>query len=708
MDNLEIAYDSDQEVSQNHSKFLEAVTQLDKKKRMDKAKRSEPTLEVSEFHLVKSGITNKNAVYLPELVSSLGQKGYQSQITKKLRSIQQKSKPISKPLEKPSAERVKMKFGFERTLKDLGKWNAIVARNRTATQLSFPLNTSKKKLKINPLTEFSNGFRLKSNLQQKLEALEPKPKELSTKENSDNKDEKKEERNKMTLEDVKTRRNKLARLRAQQSYKEAKAQRLRKIKSKKFHRIERKKKIKEQLIEFEELQKTNPEEALARLEQLDKSRAQERMSLRHKSTGQWAKNKQIRAKYDKETRQVLAEQLSIGRELTQKVAVIEDTDEDEESEAPFILPSNNKKICNEKTETKMKNKQDTETTSSGDVEKLECNKESDSKTSETLKAIDVDDMFDSMLENIRCKVDLKMQKIKKNLETESKVNKLKKEKNKKKKNSDYIPSLEFKESKQKPILDLPLEETISLSRENSQQDIDLTGLKTLANTEQEPANEINGHTADVNMQNYAQTEPQYLKTQVPDLDTGGEDVMDDSEQEEETQDVMDEAFADDEFAEEFRKEKEEEIKNSQPQDIDKSLPGWGKWAGTNIMVRKTRRKNKRFIVKFPKDAPRKDENKGDVIIFEGANQKLKEHLVSELPYPFTTVQDFEASIRAPLGRSFVPENAHRRLIQPSVVTKSGQVIEPMTEDVLVEKQPSVKRRIDKQKKKSMKNKKRCE
>lgn len=51
--------------------------------------------------------------------------------------------------------------------------------------------------------------------------------------------------------------------------------------------------------EFEELKKTNPEEALVKLEHLDKTRAEERMSLRHKNTGQWAKNKQIRAKYDK-------------------------------------------------------------------------------------------------------------------------------------------------------------------------------------------------------------------------------------------------------------------------------------------------------------------------------------------------------------------------------------------------------------------------
>lgn len=122
------------------------------------------------------------------------------------------------------------------------------------------------------------------------------------------------------------------------------------------------------------------------------------------------------------------------------------------------------------------------------------------------------------------------------------------------------------------------------------------------------------------------------------------------------------------------------------------LPGWGSWAGANVKKSKVVRKKRRFILKFPKDTQRKDENKGDVIIFEGDNEKLKEHLVNELPYPFSSVQDFEASIRAPLGRTFIPENAHIRLVQPMVNTRLGQVIEPMTEDVLVKKQPVLKRR----------------
>lgn len=67
-----------------------------------------------------------------------------------------------------------------------------------------------------------------------------------------------------------------------------------------YHRILRRQRIKDQLREFEELQKKDPEAALKKLELLEKTRAEERVSLRHRSTGQWAKNQAVRAKYNKE------------------------------------------------------------------------------------------------------------------------------------------------------------------------------------------------------------------------------------------------------------------------------------------------------------------------------------------------------------------------------------------------------------------------
>lgn len=67
-----------------------------------------------------------------------------------------------------------------------------------------------------------------------------------------------------------------------------------------FHRFARRERIRKQLKEFEELQEKDPEAALERLAEIEKQRVLERASLRHRSTGKWAQNHAVRAKYDKE------------------------------------------------------------------------------------------------------------------------------------------------------------------------------------------------------------------------------------------------------------------------------------------------------------------------------------------------------------------------------------------------------------------------
>lgn len=58
--------------------------------------------------------------------------------------------------------------------------------------------------------------------------------------------------------------------------------------------------IKKELKEFELLQKTDPEAALAKMETIERARAEERISLRHRNTGKWARGLAIRSKYDAE------------------------------------------------------------------------------------------------------------------------------------------------------------------------------------------------------------------------------------------------------------------------------------------------------------------------------------------------------------------------------------------------------------------------
>lgn len=212
------------------------------------------------------------------------------------------------------------------------------------------------------------------------------------------------------------------------------------------------------------------------------------------------------------------------------------------------------KLNNKKNKMKKKNVNNGGGTTAWQVEELQCNGEADSKIS---KLEDIDDMFDSVEENIKRKVNLKLQKLKEKLKVQGKMNKLHANEEKNKENEDYSPNLEFKETKQKPILDLPMEETTS--NEISQQNTNLTSLETMTNEEKEPNGKSDSREVEIDPKKYLNVKPKYLKTQMPDLETGAEEALDDSEQEEETYKIMSEAFADDDVVEKFKKEKEEEV-----------------------------------------------------------------------------------------------------------------------------------------------------
>lgn len=198
-----------------------------------------------------------------------------------------------------------------------------------------------------------------------------------------------------------------------------------------------------------------------------------------------------------------------------------------------------------------------------DVEEIQCDEATkDKRCNERSKLQSIDEMFDSLKENRQCKADVKLEKMKKKREviSKKKQEKMKKQENKKKKKEESkgtdIPDLAFKNFKPKPILDESLDETTC--RKNVQED-DITNLRRTVDTEQEPIDEVNNKKMEVNSENYANIKPQFLKTELPDVTGEGEDALDNSEQEEETDRLMTEAFADDKIEEEFAKEKEEEV-----------------------------------------------------------------------------------------------------------------------------------------------------
>ncbi|KFQ28043.1 U3 small nucleolar RNA-associated protein 14 A, partial [Mesitornis unicolor] len=274
---------------------------------------------------------------LSELLQPIHPRSALSSVKKELTKVKQK-KAVELPLSKEEAKRVVREAAYVRTSKDVGKWQEVVLQNRRAEQLVFPLK--QEIATVVPLEQAVSAWKARTPLEQEIFGLlrknqQPITDPLLTPEEAAS-------LQAMSLEEARQRRAELQRARAVQSYYEAKARREKKIKSKKYHRVLKKSRRRKALKEFELLHKSDPEAALAQLEELEQLRMQERMSLKHQNKGKWARSRAILAKYDLEARQALQEQLARNKELTQKVRVElreeEPPDVPEEDLASVIVP----------------------------------------------------------------------------------------------------------------------------------------------------------------------------------------------------------------------------------------------------------------------------------------------------------------------------------------------------------------------------------
>ncbi|KAL4711481.1 hypothetical protein ACJJTC_000497 [Scirpophaga incertulas] len=722
--------EDDEFVASEHDLLVSTVSKLDKTQHIREPTRNEPTNRNTEFNLFK----RSNKLDLKSVVKVLEDTSHHVKIAKKILKSQNASTVLPKPLEKPVADRIKRATGYDENKKKIGRWDPVVARSRTVDYVSFPLKHTSTKLV--PTKEFLSKFKLKSPLEKELDEIEP---QVIEEEEEDN------QIYPMSYEEMVEHRQHLAKLRAQQSYNAAKAKRQSKIKSKKYHRILKKEKLKQQLKEFEELQKKDPEQALQKLEALEKARALERHTLRHKSTGKWAKNKLIRAKYDKDVRQQIADQLAVSRSLTHKVQDNESSDDEvdnnivipdvtlsQDPKNPWMLQRADKsnidaefdfgykKYLNHKMYKRQDNNSDSESENNQSTEmnilkesisrithiehandeivkdvvkptsyktlKKQRNKLYDKKTSLSVVAtsswkvepivqnsgevnINLSAAFDSLEDEVAVKVEQKLKRLR--AEFENSNPSAKKTNEDPQKETDNIEYLKFKNKKTTPIIDEALIETNNLSTSE-----DVNVLKP-ACTLLEPTVPQNT-SSDIDPTRFIEVKPKYLNSAIPNIDNENDDLDDEQVVPKVN---IEEVFEEDDVVDSFRQEKEDEINKDKPSDIDLSLPGWGSWGGKGVKAPK--RKRNRFILKAPPKIPRRDEHKGEIIINEYKDPKLASHKVTNVPFPFASVKEYEASIRTPIGNTFIPEKAHKKLIRPSIITKAGTIIEPMDEEELL-------------------------
>ena len=138
----------------------------------------------------------------------------------------------------------------------------------------------------------------------------------------------------VSIDEVRARQAQLRAMRELMFRQHQKSKRIAKIKSKTYRKIHKREREKEAERRAEE---EGEEEALEEMQmKREAARAKERMTLRHKNTGEWAKKMLSRGQHDLETRQAISEQIRRGDDLQRKILGEEDEEEGESDSAESL------------------------------------------------------------------------------------------------------------------------------------------------------------------------------------------------------------------------------------------------------------------------------------------------------------------------------------------------------------------------------------
>ncbi|XP_073445968.1 U3 small nucleolar RNA-associated protein 14 homolog A [Dendrobates tinctorius] len=699
--------EDDEDAKRKHQKLLEAITALGGNKRKKLSERTEAGLQVSEFGISAEGAGEK--ISLSDLIDPIKKVTPLSNVKKQLNKLKD-TKSVELPLSKEETQKIQRILSYKNASEEVSKWDNVVKENRRAEQLVFPL--MEPPLRTAPIEETMVGWKAKTPLEMEIFGILHKNKQpitdplLTPVEEASLKA--------MSLEEAKERRAELQKARALQSYYEAKARRQKKIKSKMYHRMLKKVKKKETLKKFEELRRIDPEAALEELEKLERARMMERMSLKHQNSGKWAKSKAIMAKYDEGARKAMQEQLHKHRELTRKIEMVSEEEDEEEAEDTVPDFVNEAQMSLQGANPWMLGKLRSDGNQAGGLVENRMEEEVNTKTEEQEDDEEEIEEEETLLQEFADRRLVRQELAEQesaepepgsvadsaaedNARKVSQFSRLFQnmlEQNKKEETQQAKRAALEEEQSVAAHTEEKMEQNVieeegpllieSLERTKTLEDLEDLGELEMLQETKEKISQPSGKNASkksklINSQDILPAKAQPV--QAPLIPTTVEADEDEEVDDLETRQRMmiQEAFAGDDVVNDFLKEKRKTEEASVPKDISLVLPGWGEWCGANIEVNPHKRR--RFTIKAPPAPPRKDQHLPNVIINEKRNIKAAAHQVNELPFPFNSQQHFESSIRAPVGNTWNTETAVQKLTAPRVITKRGHIIEPITEDI---------------------------
>jgi U3 small nucleolar RNA-associated protein 14 len=609
---------------------------------------------------------------------------------------------LAPPLAKRQQDRLDRNAAYDESKKELSKWIETVKRNRRAEHISFPIQDPAAEAALNstqlgPTLQEQPMTSLESTIQEIMVESGLLSKEQGSLDDQEQAFEELHEK-KMPLEEVQARRAELRRARDLMFREEIRARRVKKIKSKAYRRVHRKERDKvmaetRNLLSAQGLIDSDEER-----EKNDRRRAEERMGARHRES-KWAKSVKTtgRAAWDDDARHGVTDLARRDEELRRRIQgkanVDSDEDASESSESDEWSGSDEEREMLENKINDLVEQDEPDSTASrlGSMAFM--------KKAEAARKAANDEAIQSLRRSLRETDDGST------AETDSgddePVGRRKFGSSGNQKEAKPVTHVEKSEFEERESDGEPDDNDEAV--EKTEQGRLTVGrappaapgrkeVKARVVETSQPASDSVRLSAKTSKPSSATSKPtaqgQWSKagrslkkeTKIPESELADYTSPSESEDEPDTQAALAQAIfaGPDGLEQDFAKEKKEVEEEEGDQIIDNGLPGWGNWAGEGISKKAQKRAKGRFLttIKGVDRDKRQDAKLDRVIVNEKRVKKNSKYLATELPHPFESRQQYERSLRLPLGPEWTTKSTFQDATKPRVLVKQG-IIRPM-------------------------------
>ena len=469
-------------------------------------------------------------------------------------------------------------------------------------------------------------------------------------------DQEKEQLKNINPEELQRRYNELRQIKTRLFQKEIENKRKAKIKSKLYHKIRKNKRVKEENELLEQLGQIDPEAVENYLNKKRIDRVQERMQLKHSLNSKFQKTiKKYHFDKDQQVKEAIKDNFHLRDKLLEKIEGKENENDIEENE----------EIEEQEDYNEEKSKEGINEEEGQKV--LLMNFEEQKEKNSGKKTIESDNKMGVFSMPF-------MKNAQDNLDIQNKIEKLKNKLNNEEILDDY-DKIEQEDIDENSSID---DNTINNNKKNKE----LNKIENKKNKKQititkDTIKKINENTKKINESN-----DNNKKLDVKFDNETLQQMIDEENINEDINNFNQFLVENDENKKEFleneNKEQLEEIKKNNPE----FMPGWGTWAGDDPTIQaKEFLRKKRYdekIKRLKEQANEANKNKYVVVSNQVDSNFDNNYLVQDLPQDIKNSEQYQRYYNTLIGREVNSLNLYKKLIQPKIVKKIGQIINPMT------------------------------